>query len=84
MRTLKLKPVFFKNIRDGSITHQFLPRQDRTLDIKVVDDTLWSMTRKECRELRNFLNKLLPIQSKKRSRPTRSTRASMKDKQRGL
>lgn len=82
MRQLKLKPLFLLSQRDGSVSHQFLPRQDRSLDIKVVDNTLWVMTHKEVRQLRNFLNRLLPIQSKKRSRPTRSTRASTKHRRR--
>jgi len=84
MRKLKLKAIVFRHVRDGTVTHEFIPQQDRTLKIKVVDSQLWYMTRTEIRQLRNFLNKLLPIQSKKRSRPIRSTRASMKDKQRGL
>jgi len=78
MRKLKLKAIVFRHVRDGTVTHEFIPQQDRTLKIKAVDSQLWYMTHQEARQLRNFLNKLLPIRLRKVLAPTRSTNGSTK------
>lgn len=60
-------------------THTFSPNADGTLILKVREDfSNGTMSVSEVIELRNLLNQMHPIQSKKRSRPTRSTRASTK------